>query len=209
MTTATDAEAADNKRAAELGQVLQPIADAISTRSGRQWVVVPNCWWHARINSGDYSICVSYNSQKKRFAFSGDWPRDTTGRDHGPRGSDNRRVSIAADRPAGSIAADVCRRFVEWYLPKFDEMKASAENASNSASRQQRAADALAAIIGVSATQYGRPSTKFHAYRHGIQSVEVGSGANWVKIETDSTLPVEVAAEVLQLLAARLPAQAH
>jgi hypothetical protein len=209
MATATDAEAADKQRAAELGQVLQPIADAISKRSGRQWVVVPNCWWHARINSGDYSICVSFNSHKKRFSFCGDWPRDTTGHGHGPLGSENRRVSIAADRPAGAIAADVCRRFVEWYLPKFDEMKASADNASNSASRQQREADALAAIIGVSATQYGRPSATFHAYRHGVRSVDVGSGANWVKIETDSALPVEVAAEVLQLLAARLPAHAH
>jgi hypothetical protein len=94
-------------------------------------------------------------------------------------------------------------------MPKFDEMQAKASKASESATEQQRQADALAAILGASATQFGRPSATFNPYRHGVRSIEVGHGARWVKIETDSTLPVELAAEVLQLLAAKLPASAH
>jgi len=140
------------------------------------WTLDPNyndhAWCAVLIDGTGKGIHVNATQAKGRLCISGTWPTDSEHRLHGP--DKHLRITIARDRPPEKIAADIQRRFLQWYTAAYAEQVERVKQHNAVRTRRQEVAVELAALLGQEASRQLQSETP-HIHAHGL-TVDVNGG---------------------------------
>jgi len=138
--------------------------------------------WCAAIYDGNEAgkrIHVSLTHAKGRLYVSGIWP---SGEDRQQCIPDTPlHITIARDKPAAKIAADIQRRFLPWYTAAYAEQLERIKKHNAARNRQQEATAELAVVLGQEASGPGAHG-RHRLYARDL-TVQVNHGGESVNIE--------------------------
>ena len=189
---------------------LHALAQDVAAQLGPEWAYrVPKVdpgekrpEWYATIEQPD-GAGIHFGTARApgRVTINGTWPRDWRGEVYRPH-KDSPEITVSADRPAADIAREISRRFMPDYIPKYVEQLAWVERATqeraNRFGNAQRIAEALGGIPAEDIREDGA-EIRIYAKQEGISRLDVHAD----RVDIGLSLPVELAAEVLRLVAGR------
>ena len=138
-----------------------------------------HCWCAALIDGTGRGVHVNTQQAKGRLYISGVWPIDNDHRQYIPDRCQH--ITIARDRPAEKIAAEIQRRFLPWYMAAYGEQAERVKQHKESQGRQQEVTAELAALLGPEATTRMQRNPN-QIYAPGL-TVDVNGGGESVSVE--------------------------
>jgi len=108
-------------------------------------------WCGVLIDGSGRGIHVNATQAKGRLCISGMWPWTSDRQQYRP--DKCQHITIARNRPAEKIAAEIQRRFLPWYLAAYTEQVEKVAKCNAARNRQQEVAVELAALLGPEASR--------------------------------------------------------
>jgi hypothetical protein len=201
MPTTTTTRKAETTEA-EKDQTIKALAAAL----GADWSVRPapdtGIATRTIVTGKGYGCTLHWSTYPAgRIEVSGVWPSTADGRTTYPSqcyGMTSPGITVSAERPIKTLAAEIIRRFLPAYLPVYDKLAERAAGADDYAAKTKRTAAALlAALPGARAG--ARNHDDATVWLHDNHAHSVTAQGDSVRFEAFSC-PADVAIKVLQLL---------
>ena len=168
------------------------------------WTLKPTEYTHfATLGAADGAeLHLSSSRVRGRLSVSGNYPRGRNGDWYGPH-QDRPRITVAADRPAASIAQEIARRLLPQYLPQYQEAVARKAKTEALSARASAIAGDVAALLGVRLRDDGHgDAIKVYGERVDVTVHRYGSLKIEVRLESTDA-GTATALSVLRILAGR------
>jgi hypothetical protein len=95
------------------------------------------------------SLTDAHKKDGGRYVWRVDYPRDTTGYEHGPAyGEDRASITTACTKTPAQCAADIARRLLPVYLPQYARSLERVASANAYTNETQANLATLAALVG-------------------------------------------------------------
>lgn len=144
-------------------------------------------------------VYVDTRQHRGHWAVSGVWPWNSEeNQQFIPKADDRPYIKVSKSRGVEGLFKDIKKRFLDIYLPMYDEQVKASQQASEDRNTQVALIGAFAALAECSVTPETLRSGVLHAYKHNIHTVTVHSHGT-VEIKTYPLHP-DLARKVLKVL---------